>query len=379
MKDEKLKVLVVPPTLHLNDTHNYYGGAIGNISYNLLCSLSNFVELYTFVRSYNLVKSPPKNLKLYTFPTTFSRHIGYIQKAYKILEKEKISLITQLYFFYGVSFNLLREIKDYPFVIGMCELPHPLLEDEVGSRMKKYAANISKKFLFPLFNKTLNYCDMLIAVNEGAKDLYSNLMPRSKIRVIPYGVDLERFKYSPLPSNHNILAVSRLIKRRSLDYLVEAMPLILREYPDARLHFVGNGPRREILQRRAKELGVGSKVIFHGNVSANELVNLYRSCYVFCHLSFADGWNQPALEAMASGRPVVCTDAPHNSMVINKKTGFLIPYGDVNELADRIMELFSDREMAEKMGLEGRREAEEKYNWDDIGREYYEVMKEVAE
>ena len=232
--------------------------------------------------------------------------------------------------------------------------------------------------MFPFFKKTLDYCDTLIAVNEGAKDLYSNLMPRSKIRVIPYGVDLERFKYSSLPSNHNILAVSRLIKRRGLDYLVEAMPIILKEYPDANLHFVGDGPRKGILQAKAKELGVSSKVIFHGNVSANELVNLYRNCYVFCHLSFADGWNQPALEAMASGRPVVCTDAPHNTMVVDKKTGFLVPCGDVDVLPEKIMKLFSDRELAEKMGLEGRKEAEEKYNWDEVGRRYYEVYKEVA-
>jgi len=376
--DKKLKVLVVPPELGLSDTHNYYGGAISNIAYNLLLSLSKFAKIYAFVRGYDLVKSPPRNLKLYLFPGRFNQHIGYIRKADKILEQEKISLITQLYFFYGVSFNLFREIKDYPFVIGMCELPHPLLSDEIGSEIKRYAAKIGKKITFPLFKKTLEHCDALIAVNEATKDLYSNLMPRSKIRVIPYGVDLEHFKYSPLPTNHNILAVSRLIKRRSLDYLVEAMPSILREYPDVRLHFVGSGPRREILQRRAKELGVSSKVIFHGNVSANELVNLYRNCYVFCHLSFADGWNQPALEAMASGRPVVCTDAPHNSMVKDKKMGFLIPYGDINILAEKIMKLFGDRGLAEKMGIEGRKEAEEKYNWDEVGRKYYEVYKEVA-
>ncbi|CAD7778490.1 MAG: Glycosyltransferase Gtf1 [Candidatus Methanoperedenaceae archaeon GB50] len=381
VSSDKLKVLITPPTLDLNDTHNYHGGAIGNISYNLLCSLADFnAEIYAIIKSRNLAFSPPSNLKLYpTGGKMFERAIGGSKQTNKILKKEKIDVITQLYFFYGVSFNpMLRKVKDYPFVIGMCELPHPLLEDEIGSGMKKYAANLGKKFLFPLFKKTLDYCDTLIAVNEGAKDLYSNLMPRSKIRVIPYGVDLERFKYSSLPSNHNILAVSRLIKRRGLDYLVEAMPIILKEYPDANLHFVGDGPRKGILQAKAKELGVSSKVIFHGNVSANELVNLYRNCYVFCHLSSADGWNQPALEAMASGRPVICTDAPHNSMVIDKKTGFLIPYGDIDVLAEKIRKVLGDRELAGKMGLEGRKEAEEKYNWDEVGRRYYEVYKEVA-
>ncbi|RLJ06651.1 MAG: hypothetical protein DRP18_00210 [Candidatus Aenigmatarchaeota archaeon] len=384
-----MKILITPATLEISDNHSYSKGAIANIAYNLLRSLSKYeIELYVLSKGLDITRNLPNNLKLFNLTNSRIKNSHYIHtKAFfcsiklskAILKTQNISVISQMYLPYGVGFNpLFKAIRDYPFVIGMCELPHPLLDDEID-KTKKYIANIGKKFLFSLFRKTLDYCDMLIAVNEATKDLYSNLMPRKKIKVIPYGVDLERFKYSPLPFNHDILAVSRLIKRRNLNYLVEAMPLILKEYPDAKLHFVGSGPRKEILQRKAKELGISSKVIFHGNVSASELVNLYRDCYIFCHLSFADGWNQPALEAMASGRPVVCTDAPHNSMVVNNKTGFLIPYGDVNELAEKIMKLFSDRGMGEKMGIEGRRKVEEEYDWNMIAEKYYKVYKKVSE
>jgi len=387
-----IKILDISRTLgKLNDTHNYYGGCIGNVAYNLIYTLANKyddVELYILLDGVSFTHSQPQNFKFRILPfkkkgissAILRRYTRYIKK---ILEKEEISVISQLYLIYVADFNLLKEIKDYPFVIGMCELPHPRLRDEAGV-YGPVIAHFGKKLISPLFKRTLEHCDALIAVNEAAKELYANFIPVSKIKVIPYGVDLEHFTYSPLPyshtmpNSHNILAVSRLIERRGLDYLIEVMPKILKGYPDAKLHFVGDGPRKEILRRRAKELEISSKVIFHGNVSANELVNFYRNCYVFCHFSFADGWNQPALEAMASGRPVVSTDAPHNSMVIDKKTGFLIPYGDVDMLAEKIMKLFSDRGLAERMGLEGRKEAEEKYNWDEVGRRYYEVYRGVT-
>ena len=381
-----IKILDTSRALNrLDDTHNYYGGAIGNVAYNLIYTLANKyddIELHILLEGVSFTHSQPKNLKFHLLPfkkksvsSTILRR--YNRYAKKILEKEDISVISQLYFIYAADFNLLKEIKDYPFVIGMCELPHPRLEDETGV-LGHEIARFGKKLVSPFFKRTLEHCDALIAVNEATKELYSNFLPESKIKIIPYGVDLTHFKYSPLQPNHNILAVSRLIKRRGLDYLIEAMPTILKEYPDAKLHFVGDGPRKEILQRRAKEFGISSNVIFHGNVSAKELVNLYRNCFVFCHLSFADGWNQPALEAMATGRPVVCADAPHNSMVEDGKTGFLIPFSDVDILSEKIMILFSDQGLAESMSLEGRKETEKNYNWYKIAREYYEIYQGVT-
>ena len=373
-----MKVLNIS-RLKLNDKHNYYGGAIGNIAYNLMRSLAELgVEIVTFTEGVDLEREPPENLKF--IEAHSFREV--LQKTSKLLDEEKFQVVTHFYF-HEPEFNPVAKFvkrRGIPFVIGMCELPHPRLNDEVSGILKIRPVRILGKYwVLPKFKETLRLCDGLIVVNEAAKAYYGQFVDEGKIRVIPYGVDLERFRYAPLPDTLRILTVSRLIKRRGVDYLVRAMPEILRESPKAELHFVGEGARKEILRKLAEKLGVASKVFFHGNVPAEELVKLYRDCYVFCHLSFADGWNQPALEAMATGRPVVCTNAPHNSMVDDGETGFLLPFGDVEELVEKLMRLVKDRRLAERMGAKARKKAENEYDWGNIAKRYYKVFEEVVE
>jgi len=372
-----MKVLNIS-RLKLNDKHNYYGGAIGNIAYNLMRSLAELgVEIVTFTEGVDLEREPPENLKF--IEAHSFREI--LQKTSKLLDEEKFQVVTHFYF-HEPEFNPVAKFvkrRGIPFVIGMCELPHPRLNDEVDGILKiRLVRTIGRYLVLPKFKETLKLCDGLIVVNEAAKAYYGQFVDESKIRVIPYGVDLERFRYAPLPDTPRILTVSRLIKRRGVDYLVMAMPEVLREFPEAELHFVGEGQRREILRKLAEKLGVASKVFFHGNVSAEELVRHYRDCYVFCHLSFADGWNQPALEAMASGRLVICTDASHNSMVEDGKTGFLIPFGDVNVLIEKLIKIFDDQTLAENLGKEARRKTENEHNWNKIAQEYHKSLKGVV-
>jgi len=372
-----MKVLNIS-RLKLNDKHNYYGGAIGNIAYNLLHAISEIedVNVITFTEGVDLEKDIPKNLKFLKVKS----FADVKRDVSDILRDDDISVVTHFYF-HEPEYNPVAKLakkKGLPFIIGMCELPHPRLKDELSSILKnRFVRGFGKMLMFPRFKKTLELCNVLIVVNEGAKQYYSSFIEEEKIRIIPYGVDLERFRYTPLPESHKILMVSRLIKRRGADYLVNAMHEVVKVFHDAELHFVGEGPRMETLRRRAEELGIGFKVFFHGNVSAEKLVELYRNCYVFCHLSFADGWNQPALEAMSTGRPIICTDAPHNSMVENEKTGFLIPFGDTDMLAEKLIYLFANYNSAEKMGIEGRIKAENEHNWSEIAKEYYNVFHEV--
>ena len=99
MNDNKLKVLIIPPTLPVDDSHEYFGGAIGNIAYNLLKHLSRFTEIYAFVSAYKLTKPLPSNLKLIRVEGKFNRIWGYIKRARELLKNKNISVISQLYFF----------------------------------------------------------------------------------------------------------------------------------------------------------------------------------------------------------------------------------------------------------------------------------------
>jgi glycosyltransferase involved in cell wall biosynthesis len=365
-------------TIAFNDKHNYFGGAIGNIAYNLASSLveETETELTTFVTGTDLGEPTPAGLTL----VDVDDYDDIDAKFDAVREETDPDAFTHLYC-YEPSRNPVvngRAPMDRPLVIGMCERPHNRYADETeGIERFKLVRVLGRRALLPLFKRTLRACDKLIVVDEAAKSYYADYIPRERIDVVPYGVDLEMFEPSPLPDRPRILVVSRLIERRRLRDAVDALAALVDDFPDAELHLVGDGPQRDALAERATDRGVRESVTFHGNVGPETLVEQYRSAYVYCHLSEDDGWNQTALEAMASGRPVVATDEPHNSMVHDGETGSTVPVGDVDALEAELRHLFDDRDLARSRGERGRAVAERDYDWARVAREYADAIHDV--
>lgn len=362
-----------------NDQHNYYGGAIGHISYNLVSSLvkETDIHLTTFATGTDLEEPVPDGLEI--------RHVdGYdeIEEEFETAVDDVDPDVLTHFYFYEPSSNPVfnrRQPLDKPLVVGMCELPHSRNADEVdGIERFQVVRTLGRKVLLPRFKRTIQACDKLIVVNEAAKEYYAEYIPADRIEVIPYGVDVELFQPTPLPDDHRVLMVSRLIKRRGIRYAIDALQMIRGQFPDAELDLVGDGPQRETLRSLAEERGVSDAVTFHGNVGPEDLVQRYQSATVYCHLSNDDGWNQTALEAMASARPVVAVDAPHNSMVVDRETGMLIPPADSEALAVAINELFNEPNTARQMGGKGRAGAEREYDWGKVARKYAESLHSVS-
>ncbi len=358
--------------LRLNDSHSYYGGAIGSIGYELLSSLASIddVNVISFTRGTDLSSSTPSSLNLVQ-ANSFSEVKKLIPKY---LQKDKETILTHFYFHepeYTPLANLANKLES-PFAIGMCELPHYRLRDEVSGPLKSpLIRKIGKSIAYmPRFKKTLSHCDRLITVNGAAKQYYSKYIPSAQIGTIPYGVNQELFQYTPLPKEPRILVVSRLIKRRGIHSIIDALPSIISEIPDAHLDIVGDGPQHIHLEQQASELGISSRVHFHGNVSAEALKQHYQNCSVFCHLSTSDGWNQPALEAMSTGRPVIGMDAPHNSMILDGVTGYLISPTDLNSLSNYLIQILDDENLCSQMGTSAHELISTNHNLATVAKQY---------
>tara|TARA_B100000700_G_scaffold196421_1_gene216213 strand:- start:451 stop:1575 length:1125 start_codon:yes stop_codon:yes gene_type:complete len=365
--------------LRLNDSHSYYGGAIGSIGYELLSSLSSLddVDVISFTQGTDLSLPVPSSLNL-VHATSFSE----VKKLMpKYLEGEKETILTHFYFHEPVHTPIshLANKLDSPFVIGMCELPHYRLRDEVSGPLKSHLLRkVGKTIAYmPRFKKTLSHCDRLITVNGAAKQYYSKYFPTNQIGIIPYGVNQELFPYTPLPKEPRILVVSRLIRRRGIDALIDALPDILSEIPDVHLDIIGDGPQHIHLKQQASKNGVLSRVHFYGNVSAEALVQHYQNCSVFCHLSNSDGWNQPALEAMSTGRPVIGLDAHHNSMVLNGTTGFLISPEKINSLSNYLIQILDDGNLCSQMGTSAHELISTNYNLSTVAKQYVTEFKRL--
>lgn len=242
---------------------------------------------------------------------------------------------------------------------------------------------------FPLLNHYLKYPNEIIAVSKAAKAFVEHFTD-SPVRVIPNGVDDERFR--PLGNKEKelvreelgingdlILYVSRMSFRKGPHVLLNAFQNIARERSDATLVMVGSGEMLPFLKAQAKFLGIEERVRFMGYVPDGLLPKLYASADVFVLPSTtAEAFGIVVLEAMASGVPVVTTTVGGIPEVVKESgSGLLVPPGDEAALAEAVLRLLSDKELAKKFGESGRKAVETCYSWRVVAGEIENVYEEV--
>jgi glycosyltransferase involved in cell wall biosynthesis len=145
----------------------------------------------------------------------------------------------------------------------------------------------------------------------------------------------------------------RLVPVKGLTDLISAFEILLRDYPDARLHIAGSGPEDSRLRAAAEHHGIRDNVVFLGwreNIRTD-----MRKWDVYAQSSLEEGFGLSVLDAMAAGLPVVVTNVGGISeVVVEGETGFLVPAGNPELMADRLRQLLSNRELRLRMGEAGR-------------------------
>ena len=211
----------------------------------------------------------------------------------------------------------------------------------------------------------------LVAVSEPAREFVGRYFT-GDYRVIPNGVDLDRFdgKARPLPQfadgKTNILFVGRLEKRKGLGVLLRAYLALKEKQPNLRLIVVGDGRMRWGYERFIARNRIPD-IVMAGYVSSEELPRYYASADVFCAPNLGkESFGIVLLEAMAAGLPVVATDIPGFTQVIDPgRQGILVRRDDPLSLAAALNLLAGDAELRARMAAEGR-VASQAYSWDRV-------------
>jgi glycosyltransferase involved in cell wall biosynthesis len=189
----------------------------------------------------------------------------------------------------------------------------------------------------------------------------------ARIRVIPNGVDSDRFAASPdrsalrrrlgLPVDGPLLlTVSNLIHYKGHGTLLEAMPLITRTHPTAMIVLAGDGPMRVEIDRRIATSGLAESVRLLGE--RRDVPDLLRAADLLVHPSDEEGFPNAILEAMAAGLPVVATRVGGTpELVLDGATGILVPPRSPTDLAAAVSRLLADPSLADQMGAAGRERA----------------------
>jgi len=209
-------------------------------------------------------------------------------------------------------------------------------------------------------------------ISESTRDdLVARGVAAERIRVIHPGVDSARFtpagdwRRAPVPS---FLYVGRLKRYKGVQVALEAFARVRAARPDARFDVVGSGDYRAELEARARALGLGDAVTFHGYVDEATKLRFLREAWANVFPSPKEGWGITVMEAAACGTPSLASDSPGlRDSVRDGVTGHLVPHGDVAAMAARMLELAGDPARVEALGRAARRHAEA-WSWDDAAR-----------
>ena len=322
-------------------------------------TLENIIKQYEIeiihVHDLPMVKTATSVAKRFNIPITADLHENY-PEAMKAWRKVKMTLMSKL-------FNLISPIW----------------------RWKRLERSV------------LQHVDKIITVVDEAKNHYINDcgIPPKNITVVMNAEDLEEFgnleideslvtKYK---NNFVISYIGGFGPHRGIGTAIKAMPDVVEEIPDAKLLLVGGKGSEEYeeeLRELCKELKVENNVVFTGWVDFSlvpSYIVLSDICLVPHHASGHTNTTVPhkLFQYMVMKTPVIVTNCkPLERIVEECDCGIVVPSGDYDKMAEAVIRLYRDKEYAEKLGENGRRAVEERYNWENEAKKLCEVYGGLA-
>jgi glycosyltransferase involved in cell wall biosynthesis len=376
-----LKIAMVRSTLHRGSGQAVH---IRELSKHLT-RLGNRVTVFSRKIEDQTLSQIGHELKFSLDNTPFVRHLSFASACLSGIRD--FDLVHTQYHPEIIAGNWLHEFRKMPHVftyhgfspIGIWKNPFQrlkMIDHRIG-------AFFSLRFGF----------DRVISVSQFLKrELveWYHLNPEI-VQVIHNGVDLERFNPqvdgSKVREDYSIedcpvvAFIGRLAPYKGPQFLLEAIPRVLREIPEVKFIFVGSS--RFETPKIAETMmipRIRDTVIFTGYVNDEILPNFYASCDVFCYPSLWEGFGLTPAEAQATGKPVVAfKTCALPEVVQDEVTGLLVRARDSQALAEAIVRLLRNPDLRVKMGRQARHRTENMFSWDKIAQETLGVYEGALE
>ena len=252
----------------------------------------------------------------------------------------------------------------------------------------------SKLWPFSLVMKTMaGQIDALGYLGEFTKRAMMKAVGDSTemVRIAP-GISIDHFTPGPksadlakelgVENKELVLCVGRLVHRKGQDRLIEAMPRVLKSIPNAALLIVGEGPRRDVLEKLVEKHNLEGTVRIVGRLSYDKLPEVIRLGDVFAMPSRSrffglevEGLGIVYLEASACGVPILAgASGGAPDAVLEGETGLVVDGKNTDAIADSIIKLLNDAPLRQRMSVRGRQWAAEEWNWSHWGREFTQML-----
>jgi len=362
--------------------HPYYGGAEKQLEKLAEVLLSHGVECYIITRRSNGLKSFAilNNVPIY--------RVFAARKSSGLLSTLTFIMSSCLFFIFHPNITrrvqILQADSDSPGLVAV--IVRSLFKKKVIIRMrgKRQLEAIKSSFFMKIVFKVISrFSDAIVIQYNQVNDLRLLGVDDSKIYIIPNGVDTEYFKRSDFKireqfreklnlKNHIVgLYVGRIDPIKGLDLLLEALPSVVKLYPQFKLIIVGSGPYKDNLETLAKILQIDEHVIFVGGTS--DVKKYYNIADIFILPSKSEGISNALLEAMSMELAVIATAVGGIPEVIKDLDNGCLTYPSSSAIVEKLELLLANKNLRDRLGNAARKSIIANFSIEKVAKKYIEL------
>jgi glycosyltransferase involved in cell wall biosynthesis len=217
------------------------------------------------------------------------------------------------------------------------------------------------------------FTDVLVANSQACRQavMADEGIAPDRVVVLENGVDLQRFPIGAISktTSRRIGIVANLRAVKGLDVFVRAAASLMVSHPEVTFHLAGDGEEKEPLQRLARDLDLGNRLVFEGTVA--DIPQFLASLEIAVLSSSSEGMSNALLEYMAACKPIVATRVGGNTSLIEDGVhGLLVEPENPGEVAKCLSRLLDDRNLARRLGEAARRRVEHNYSREAMVRRF---------
>ena len=308
----------------------------------------------------------------YTFGRRVLKHLKESEREFDVILDNQ-----------SLCYSLLDIQKLYPLVVT---IHHPITKDhrleiENASNWKERLSSRRWHNFLPMQKKVSPKLNKIICVSGPSKQdvVEEFIVNPENVEVILNGIDIETFKPdidSKVVENRIVTTASADIPLKGLRFLINALPRVLKDFPQTHLMVIGKSPNESKIRKLINDLCLKERISFKSNLSEEEIVDIYRTSQIAVIPSLYEGFGFGAGEAMACGTPLISTDSGGLKDVIGD-SAIKIASGSIEEIENTIISLFQDPEKREQLSLKGRNRMEDLFDWKIAALNYVKVFEET--
>ncbi len=298
---------------------------------------------------------------LCTFPEMFLYILSAFPLIFKLTRKHDYQINhTHFIFPDGILAFAVKMLRKIPYIITA----H-------GSDVPGYNPDRFKlihKFLVPLWKLITSNAEKIVLPSKNLEALAKKINPKLKTSVIPNGIELNKFS-SNVMKKKQILIVTRMFKRKGVQYFLEAVKGLEKDYD---INIVGDGPYLEILKGISRINNL--KINFQGYLDnlSDQLKKLYEESEIFVFTSESENFPVVLLEAMLSGMAIITTNDTGCAEVVGN-AAILIESKNPKAIKESLLKLMDSDKLVRKLQFDARKRVEEIFGWENVAQKYLEL------